>query len=647
VDAFEHSGDPEHVSPYRLAAFDLVVLPRLQLAPTVLVVDAGVEVYHQLAEVRGGWSASSTLSNDRQVETSGAGEGAGGDGGRVVYKAESALPVGLQLNEDGVLAGKFESVGRTDPILITATDLGGSTVVYPPLILDVHAPLVSVWQVASSTAEDEANPDNQGRTHLPSAVQQRSYSHVPVELSVNSNLWYKLRSSNLPPGLKLNEGTGELYGTPKASGQFVFSVIAENAAGQTAVVNAGQLLVSVLDCDATSCQNGGRCIDAVKFDGEFACDCDGTGFVRNPGTGTCMMRASEGGGCGDDGGGNNGGGGGGGDDNDGDGGRPTAQTSLTAGSTVDSSGITLMSTLSPSSSAQTRDWTPVLTVAIILFIVLLVFGISVWLERKVQCGRGKDESPEKEDPYRRGGEGDTTDNLPKRNRLRVLKQPRVINIANLNILEQLGEGHYGVCHKAQLHNVGPAKQSSTGSNGRMTNSERTVAVKIAHDGMSEEDVATIDHESTVMSQFNQHPNVLELIGVVNADPERGTRLMLVMQCCDNGSLLGYLGKCNSDSLFLTTVTKFNLCVDVAKGMKYLGSISVVYGARFSTEIYTRGCHWIPRISLEANMRVTNAIPLGCPLFLPVHTVNRVQTLKASRPCSQKRADIFPTQMLGG
>jgi hypothetical protein len=29
------------------------------------------------------------------------------------------------------------------------------------------------------------------------------------------------------------------------------------------------------------------------------------------------------------------------------------------------------------------------------------------------------------------------------------------------------------------------------------------------------------------------------------------------------------------------------------------------------------------------MHVTNDIPLGCLLFLPVHTANRVQTLKAS------------------
>jgi hypothetical protein len=33
--------------------------------------------------------------------------------------------------------------------------------------------------------------------------------------------------------------------------------------------------------------------------------------------------------------------------------------------------------------------------------------------------------------------------------------------------------------------------------------------------------------------------------------------------------------------------------------------------------------------LQASRRVTNGIPLGCPFFLPLHTVNCVQTLKAS------------------
>jgi hypothetical protein len=47
---------------------------------------------------------------------------------------------------------------------------------------------------------------------------------------------------------------------------------------------------------------------------------------------------------------------------------------------------------------------------------------------------------------------------------------------------------------------------------------------------------------------------------------------------------------------------------------------------FSTESYTRGCHWFQR--LLALMRVTNGIPLGGYLVIPADTVNSVQTLKA-------------------
>jgi hypothetical protein len=37
----------------------------------------------------------------------------------------------------------------------------------------------------------------------------------------------------------------------------------------------------------------------------------------------------------------------------------------------------------------------------------------------------------------------------------------------------------------------------------------------------------------------------------------------------------------------------------------------------------------PARFIEASRRVTNSIPLVCPLFLPVHTVNSVQILKGS------------------
>jgi hypothetical protein len=51
----------------------------------------------------------------------------------------------------------------------------------------------------------------------------------------------------------------------------------------------------------------------------------------------------------------------------------------------------------------------------------------------------------------------------------------------------------------------------------------------------------------------------------------------------------------------------------------------LYGARFPTEIYARGCIGS---HAQASRRVTNGIPLGCSPLLPVDTVNCVQTLKA-------------------
>jgi len=43
--------------------------------------------------------------------------------------------------------------------------------------------------------------------------------------------------------------------------------------------------------------------------------------------------------------------------------------------------------------------------------------------------------------------------------------------------------------------------------------------------------------------------------------------------------------------------------------------------------------------LQANMRVTNGIPLGCPLLLPVGTVNWVQTLKVRACCKLPRTRL--------
>jgi hypothetical protein len=65
--------------------------------------------------------------------------------------------------------------------------------------------------------------------------------------------------------------------------------------------------------------------------------------------------------------------------------------------------------------------------------------------------------------------------------------------------------------------------------------------------------------------------------------------------------------------------------DALQFLLELGTVRV-----FRQKLYTRGCHWITRTScsFEANMRVTNGIPLGWSLLSPVGTVNSVQTLKA-------------------
>jgi hypothetical protein len=57
---------------------------------------------------------------------------------------------------------------------------------------------------------------------------------------------------------------------------------------------------------------------------------------------------------------------------------------------------------------------------------------------------------------------------------------------------------------------------------------------------------------------------------------------------------------------------------------------LLYGARFRQKFTLKGAIGSHACSLQANKRLTNDIPLGCLLLLPVGTVNSVQTLKVSR-----------------
>jgi hypothetical protein len=63
------------------------------------------------------------------------------------------------------------------------------------------------------------------------------------------------------------------------------------------------------------------------------------------------------------------------------------------------------------------------------------------------------------------------------------------------------------------------------------------------------------------------------------------------------------------------------------GMMAWGDRMLKYDSSFRQKLALEDVIGSDACLLEASMRVTNSIPLGCSLFLPVHTINCVQTLK--------------------
>jgi hypothetical protein len=85
----------------------------------------------------------------------------------------------------------------------------------------------------------------------------------------------------------------------------------------------------------------------------------------------------------------------------------------------------------------------------------------------------------------------------------------------------------------------------------------------------------------------------------------------------------------------TVLHKFELQVPAGQLLAVIGTV-LFFRQKFTLEDAIEFHAFAP---LEASRRVTNGIPLGCSLFLPVHTVNCVQTQKVrlaaeSRQCWQ-------------
>jgi serine/threonine protein kinase len=133
--------------------------------------------------------------------------------------------------------------------------------------------------------------------------------------------------------------------------------------------------------------------------------------------------------------------------------------------------------------------------------------------------------------------------------------PRELKRSCVTIVKKIGEGQFGEVAKGSLD-----EYRDSGIPAYM------VAIKTVHDpsGPGGDDLL---QEATVMAQVSGHPNLVALIGVVT----RGTPMMMVLQICEQGSLLEVLRKrADGYGILLERPKSVEwMGYDVAKGMRHL------------------------------------------------------------------------------
>ncbi|EGT59472.1 hypothetical protein CAEBREN_07717 [Caenorhabditis brenneri] len=107
-----------------------------------------------------------------------------------------------------------------------------------------------------------------------------------------------------------------------------------------------------------------------------------------------------------------------------------------------------------------------------------------------------------------------------------------IDPANLEILEPLGSGHFGVVRKGHLQMADPKSQIEY-------KTRLTVAIKSATNPYDVELQQMMAEELKVMCAIPKHPNVLALIGAVTANIRKG-QLLIVIEYVDGGCLREFL-----------------------------------------------------------------------------------------------------------